>query len=320
MSVALPCPVRTAVFPVAALGTRFLPATKAMPKEMLPIVDKPLIQYAVEEAVAAGIEHIVLVTHRSKRAIEDHLDAARELEQLLELQGKHALLYELRASVPSRFSLTCVRQSDAPGLGHALLCARHLLGEEPFAVVLPDDLMQTKSPVLAQMVQQFRRLGGSLLAIERRIGGEPRPCAIVGGSALGERNQRVMAVTAEPAQQTPERCGLVGRYVLSPAILGALQECAATAEPGQELDFTGALQKLVDREPVFAYLFEGRRFDCSSKLGFLEATVNFALGHPEVGEAFAGVLGRLRDTRMGRTDHAASRARGTSRGTSALPN
>ncbi len=318
MSIATPRPIRTAVFPVAALGTRFLPATKAMPKEMLPIVDKPLIQYAVEEAVAAGIEHVVLVTHRTKRAIEDHFDAAQELEQLLELQGKHALLYELRTSFPSHFSLTCVRQSQAPGLAHALLCARHLLGEEPFAVVLPDDLMQASSPVLAQMVHQFRRLGGSMIATERPVRDDARQYATVDPAALGERTQRVAAVMATPAPERPAGlCSLVGRYILSPAIFEALDECAAAAQPEQELDLSEALQKLLQREPVFAYRFEGRCFDCSSKLGFLEATVNFALEHPEVGEAFAGVLGRLDGSPVVRADRATpSRVLGTS----VLPN
>ena len=323
MSIALPRAVRTAVFPVAALGTRFLPATKAMPKEMLPIVDKPLIQYAVEEAVAAGIEHVILVTHRTKRAIEDHFDAAQELEQLLELQGKHALLYELRTSFPSRFSLTSVRENEAGGLGHALLCARHLLGDEPFAVVLPDDLMQASRPVLVQMVQQFRRLGGSMVAIERPMRDEAKQYAVMDPPELGERTQRVVAVTTT---RTPEAsaglCGLVGRYILGPAIFAALDEAAATAQPGQDLDLTDALQRMLARDPVYAYRFEGRRFDCSSKLGFLEATVNFGLEHPEVGQAFASILGRLDAAApVPRSDHGAARTRGAAAiANSALPN
>jgi UTP--glucose-1-phosphate uridylyltransferase len=281
-----------------------------MPKEMLPIVDKPLIQYAVEEAVAAGIEHIVLVTHRTKRAIEDHFDASQELEKLLELQGKHALLYELRASFPSCFSLTSVRQNDAPGLGHALLCARHLLHDEPFAVVLPDDLMQARNPVLSQMVQQHRRFGGSMVAVERPVRDEAACYGLVDTAPLGERVQRVVAIaTGRRPGQAPASCGLVGRYILSPAIFDALAESAQGGNG--ELELADGLSKVLEREPVFAYRFEGRRFDCSSKLGFLEATVNFALNHTEVGEAFAGVLGRLGASRAVRAASAASGERTT---------
>jgi UTP--glucose-1-phosphate uridylyltransferase len=296
MNTAPPRFIRTALFPVAGLGTRFLPATKAMPQEMLPIVDKPLIQYAVEEAVAAGIEHVVLVTHRTKRAIEDHFDASHELERLLELQGKHALLYELRTSVPPRFSLSCVRQNEPLGLGHALLCARHLVGDEPFAVLLPDELMQAQRPVLAQMIQVYQRFGGSMVAIER-LGHEHAsphglPHGLVDAHPVGERIERVVGIVDSPGPVPASSLSAVaGRYLLSPGIFDALAE--ARPSDGQELHLRDGLQRLLACEPVFAYRFEGRRFDCGSKLGFLEATVNFALEHPEVGEAFAKVLGRL---------------------------
>jgi UTP--glucose-1-phosphate uridylyltransferase len=283
--------IRMALFPVAGLGTRFLPATKALPKEMLPIVDKPLIQYAVEEAVAAGIEHIVLVTHRAKRAIEDHFDASLELDRLLELQGKHALLYELRATFPSRFSLTCVRQNQPHGLGNALLCARHLVGDEPFAVLLADDLMQARRPVLAQMIQQYHRLGGNIVAVEQIARENAPQYGVVDARPVGERIDRVTSIVDRPRpEQSPSLSGVVGRYVLSPAIFDALAE--ASPEAGQELQLIEGIQRLLAQEPVFAYRFEGRRFDCGSKLGFLEATVNFGLKHPEVGEAFAKLLGR----------------------------
>lgn len=286
--------IRTAVFPVAGLGTRFLPATKALPSEMLPIVDKPLIQYAVEEALAAGIEHIVLVTHRTKRAIEDHFDAADELERLLELQGKHALLHQLRASFPSRFSLSCVRQPEPLGLGHALLRARHLIGNEPFAVLLPEELLQASRPVLAQMVEQYQRLGGSLVATERIPRGGPRLHAVVEAQPVGERVDRVVSIIpcSGPASSTS---GIVGRYLLTPAIFDALAELGPVT--GGELDLADALRRVLAREPVFGYRFEGQRFDCGSKLGFLEATVSLALEHPEVGEGFARVLRRFHGSR-----------------------
>ncbi len=292
MNIAPPRRIRTALFPVAGLGTRFLPATKAMPKEMLPIVDKPLIQYAVEEAVAAGIEHVVLITHRTKRAIEDHFDASQELEKFLELQGKHALLYELRASFPAHFSLSCVRQSEPLGLGHALLCARHLVGDEPFAVLLPDDLIQAPRPVLAEMVQQYQRTGGSMVAIERMAQGRRALHGVVDAHPAGERIGRLAAIVERPSPSgVSSFSGLVGRYLFSPGIFDALAEASPAA--GQELQIADGLNKLIGREPVFAYRFEGRSFDCGSKLGFLEATVNFALDHPELGDAFAKILGQL---------------------------
>lgn len=288
MSIAPTRLIRTALFPVAGLGTRFLPATKAMPKEMLPIVDKPLIQYAVEEAVAAGIEHVVLVTHRSKRAIEDHFDASLELEQFLELQGKHTLLYELRASIPPGFSLSCVRQTEPLGLGHALLCARHLVGDEPFAVLLPADLMQAQRPVLAQMIQQYQRVGGSIVAIEEIASERTMHYGAVDVQPVGEGIERVLGIADNSGRQPGLLSGLVGRYLLSPAIFDALAE--VRPEAGQELQLIDGLRRLLGREPIFACRFEGRRFDCGSKLGFLEATVNFALDHPEVGEAFGTFL------------------------------
>jgi UTP--glucose-1-phosphate uridylyltransferase len=315
MNIAQPRFIRTALFPVAGLGTRFLPATKAMPKEMLPIVDKPLIQYAVEEAVAAGIEHVVLVTHRTKRAIEDHFDASHELERLLELQGKHALLYELRTSVPPRFSLSCVRQNEPLGLGHALLCARHLVGDEPFAVLLPEDLMQAPRPVLAQMIQQYQRLGGSMVAIEQLGHERTTPHGVVDAHPVGEGIEGIERVVGigDRAGPTPAASlsAVAGRYLLSPAIFDALAE--ARPADGQVLHLTDGLQRLLACEPVFACRFEGRRFDCGSKLGFLEATVNFALEHPEVGEAFARLLGGLdrRPATHGRRAGASRRARAT---------
>ncbi len=317
MSIAPPRVVRTALFPVAGLGTRFLPATKAVPKEMLPIVDKPLIQYAIEEAVAAGIEHVVLVTHRTKRAIEDHFDASHELERLLELQGKHTLLYELRACVPLRFSLSCVRHNEPLGLGHALLCARHLLGDEPFAVLLPDELMQARRPVLAQMIQHYQRVGGSMVAIEQLGHERTAPYAVVDAHPVGEGIERVVGIVDSPgAAPAASWSAVAGRYLLSPAIFDALAQ--ARPRDGQDLHITDGLQRLLACEPVFAYRFEGRRFDCGSKLGFLEATVNLALDHPEVGEAFARLLRRL-DTAPAK-HRSRGRASHRARATPAVPN
>jgi UTP--glucose-1-phosphate uridylyltransferase len=285
-------PVRKAVFPVAGLGTRFLPATKVVPKEMLPVVDKPLIQYAVEEAIAAGIEHIVFVTHRSKRAIEEHLEVPHELAMLLEMQGKHALLHELRNLVPPGFSVSYVRQAEPLGLGHAVLCARALIGAEPFAVVLPDDLMDARTPVLAQMIERYRKAGGSVLAVEQIAPQDTVRYGVVDARPCAPQLERVQRIVEKPApDQAPSLCGVVGRYLLSPAIFDALAVTEAGA--GGEIQLTDAIGRLLAREPVYAFRFEGRRYDCGSKLVFLEATVNLALKHREVGEPFRALLHQL---------------------------
>jgi UTP--glucose-1-phosphate uridylyltransferase len=281
--------VRKALFPVAGLGTRFLPATKSSPKEMLPIVDKPLLQYAVEEAVAAGIDEIIFVTSRGKRAIEDHFDSGHELERMLQLHGKHHLLAGLRQLFPPHVRYAYVRQPEALGLGHAVLCARALIGDEPFAVILPDDLMDAEPGVLRQMLERFESLRSSLLAVERVPNADAGKHGIVEVERGGRRAARICGIAHKPAAgAAPSHLALVGRFVLVPAVFDWLQR----APPGEggEIELTDAVGHLAAHEPVFACPFSGRRFDCGSKLGYLEATVHFALKHPEVGESFARLL------------------------------
>lgn len=281
--------VRKALFPVAGLGTRFLPATKSSPKEMLPIVDKPLLQYAVEEAVAAGIEEIIFVTSRSKRAIEDHFDSGHELERMLQLHGKHHLLAGLRQLFPPHVRYAYVRQPEALGLGHAVLCARALIGEEPFAVILPDDLMDAEPGVLRQMLDRFERVRSSLLAVERVSDADAGKHGMVEVERGGRRAARIRRIAPTPAADAvPSHLALVGRFVLLPSVFEWLQRVPPGA--GGEIQLTDAVGQLAAHEPVFAYPFTGRRFDCNSKLGYLAATVHFALKHPEVGAPFARLL------------------------------
>jgi UTP--glucose-1-phosphate uridylyltransferase len=282
-------PLRKAVFPVAGLGTRFLPATKAQPKEMLCVVDKPLIQYAVEEAYAAGIRHMIFVTGRNKRAIEDHFDTAYELETELERAGKHALLAAVRSVQPEDMFCSYVRQPKALGLGHAVLCAEHLVGQEPFAVLLADDLMVGEPPVLAQMAQLHARLGGNVLAVQEVPIDEVRRYGIVAADAAGEGLMRVRAMVEKPApENAPSRLAVAGRYILTHDVFEKIRQQPRGV--GGEIQLTDGIAAMLQEQPVYAYAYSGRRYDCGSKLGFLQATVDLALQHPEVGPDFLRFL------------------------------
>ena len=282
-------PVRKAVFPVAGLGTRFLPATKASPKEMLPIVDKPLIQYAVEEAASAGITEMIFITGRSKRAIEDHFDKAYELEAELEAKGKQELLQLVRSVAPSSINCIYIRQPEALGLGHAVLCARPAVGNEPFAVVLADDLMDSADPqrsVIGQMVDEYRAHRASIVAVEDVPFDQTNKYGIVQSSPWGSRTERMTGIVEKPAiDQAPSTLAVVGRYLLTPRIFDIL----ASQPPGKggEIQLTDAIEKLLADEPVLAYRFQGTRFDCGSKQGYLQATVTLAKRHSEEGRAFS---------------------------------
>jgi UTP--glucose-1-phosphate uridylyltransferase len=290
--------IRKAVFPVAGLGTRFLPATKASPKEMLPVVDKPLIQYAVEEAAAAGITEMIFITGRGKRSIEDHFDKAYELEAELRARGKTALLEAVQDVVPKGINCVYIRQAEPLGLGHAVLCARSVVGDEPFAVLLADDLMQPGEdgvPVLAQMVEQYGKHHSSVLAVQEVPREETSSYGIVSSSPWGERTARVTGIVEKPQPElAPSTQAVVGRYVLSPLVFDHL----ASIKPGAggEIQLTDGLAMLINDEPVLAYQFRGTRYDCGSKIGYLQATVELALRHPDVGSDFAAFLQR-RDRR-----------------------
>lgn len=284
--------VRKAVFPVAGLGTRFLPATKASPKEMLPIVDKPLIQYAVEEAAAAGITEMVFITGRSKRAIEDHFDKAYELEAELEAKGKDALLEVVRRVAPPTISCIYIRQPEALGLGHAVLCARPVVGDEPFAVILADDLMDAGSdgvPVMAQMVSLYEEHRASIVAVQEVPREQTSRYGIVATSAWGRQTERLTDIVEKPQPDVaPSTLAVVGRYLLTPRIFGILAQQAPGA--GGEIQLTDAIARLLVDEPVLAYRFSGTRFDCGSKQGYLQATVTLARRHPEEGAGFESWL------------------------------
>ena len=284
--------IRKAVFPVAGLGTRFLPATKAAPKEMLPVVDKPLIQYAVEEAYAAGVRHMIFVTGRSKRAIEDHFDTAYELETELEAAHKDELLALVRSVQPDDMVCAYVRQNRMLGLGHAVLCAEPLVGNEPFAVLLADDLMigAPQGPsVLAQMVNAFSQQGRSVLAVQEVPLDQTRRYGIVAGESAGKQLIRVEHIVEKPApEKAPSRMGVAGRYILTPGIFDEIRNQPTGV--GGEIQLTDAIARLMAREAVYAFQYEGKRYDCGSKEGFLEATVELALQHPQVGDAFRAYL------------------------------
>ena len=288
--------IKTAVFPVAGLGTRFLPATKAAPKEMLPVVDKPLIQYAVEEAYAAGIRHMVFVTGRNKRAIEDHFDTAYELENELEHAGKQALLSLVRSVAPHDMLCTYVRQPRALGLGHAVLCAEHLTDGAPFAVLLADDLMMGPAggqPVLAQMADVFRRLGRSVLAVQEVPQDQVRRYGIVAGSVAGDRLMQIERIVEKPAPEVaPSRLAVAGRYILTPGVFEQIRQQPRGS--GGEIQLTDGIAGLLKHEAAYAYTYAGKRYDCGSKEGFLEATVELAMAHPEVGAWFRDYLKTLK--------------------------
>jgi len=288
--------IKKAVFPVAGLGTRFLPATKASPKEMLPVVDKPLIQYAVEEAVAAGMDQMIFITGRSKRAIADHFDKAFELEHELEAKGKEELLNIVRSIVPDHVSCIYLRQAEALGLGHAVLCALPVVGDEPFAVILADDLIDGgDKPCLAQMVQVYEYQGRSVLGVERVPQEETNKYGVVKASQLEHHVYKVESIVEKPSpDKAPSNLAVVGRYILTPRIFEKLQSTQKGA--GGEIQLTDAIAALLNEEQVLAYEFEGKRYDCGSKIGYLEATVEYALKHPELSDEFRAYLNRLLDT------------------------
>ncbi len=292
-------PVRTVVFPVAGRGTRFLPATKASPKEMLPIVDKPLIQYAAEEALAAGATQLVFVTGSSKRAIEDHFDSAPELEAALESQGKQELLDTLRGIVPASATCIYIRQPAPLGLGHAVLCARPVVGDEPFFVHLADDLIDAEVPCLKQMAAVHAELGGSVLGVQTVDRKDTDKYGIVAAERMTDRVSRITQIVEKPKPDVaPSTLAVVGRYLLSARVFDKLERIGRGA--GGEIQLTDGIAALLAEEPVFAYAFEGKRYDCGSKLGYLEATVEYGLKHKSLGDDFAQILARILARRMRR--------------------
>jgi len=281
--------VKKAVFPVAGLGTRFLPATKASPKEMLPIVDKPLIQYAVEEAVAAGVTDMIFVTGRSKRAIEDHFDKATELEAELERKQKNDMLELVRGILPKHVNCIYIRQAEPLGLGHAVLCAKPVVGDEPFAVLLADDLLDGDVPVLKQMVDTYDYYRCSVLGVQEVPRADTKSYGIVAARPVAERIEQVSAIVEKPKpEEAPSTLAVVGRYVLTPRIFHYLENGKPGA--GGEIQLTDGIAALLAEEQVLAYRYFGTRYDCGSKLGYLQATVVFGQRHPEVGAAFSEYL------------------------------
>nr|WP_260293599.1 UTP--glucose-1-phosphate uridylyltransferase GalU [Sedimenticola hydrogenitrophicus] len=282
--------ITKAVFPVAGMGTRFLPATKANPKEMLPVVDKPLIQYAVDEAISAGITQLIFVTSSSKRAIEDHFDKNYEMESELERRGKQDLLDILKGILPEGVSCVYVRQPVALGLGHAVLCARPVVGNEPFAVILADDLINGNSkPCLGQMMDVYKELHASVLGIERIDPGMTQRYGIIKTDGGNNRVFNVNGIIEKPHPDVaPSDLAVVGRYLLRPEIFGFLEKTERGA--GGEIQLTDAIAMLLKEQAVVAYEFDGKRFDCGDKLGYLKATVEYALNHAELGDAFREYL------------------------------
>ena len=281
-------PIKKCVFPVAGMGTRFLPATKASPKEMLPIVDKPLIQYAVEEAVEAGCTEMVFITGRNKRSIEDHFDKAYELETELELRQKDKLLAHVRDILPSNITCMYIRQTEALGLGHAVLCAQAAVGNEPFAVILADDLIDAPKGALKQMVDVYNQSGNSVLGVETVDPSQTGSYGIVEVEKL-KNYQRVVNIVEKPKpEEAPSNLAVVGRYILTPRIFDLLTNLPRGA--GNEIQLTDGIARLLDHEFVLAHAFDGKRYDCGSKLGYLEATVAYGLKHPETGEQFKELI------------------------------
>ena len=285
--------IRKAVFPVAGLGTRFLPATKANPKEMLPIVDKPLIQYAVEEAIEAGITDLIFITGRNKRAIADHFDKAYELEDELEKKNKTLMLDLVRNIIPANVTCIYIRQPQALGLGHAVLCAKAAVGKEPFAVLLADDLIHNnKKNCLSQMVEIYEAQKSSVIAVETVPRGETKNYGI--GSLDKTKNSltRIKSIVEKPSpDKAPSNLAVVGRYILTPEIFNLLETTKKGA--GGEIQLTDAIAELLKNESVYALKFEGTRYDCGSKLGYLQANVEYGLKHPELGEEFSEYLSKL---------------------------
>ncbi len=281
--------ITTAIFPVAGLGTRFLPATKASPKEMLPIVDKPLIQYAVEEAIEAGITDMIFVTGRSKRAIEDHFDKAYELETELEMRGRTQMLELLRGMLPKHVNCIYIRQAEALGLGHAVLCAKPVVNDSPFAVVLADDLIDAAPGSLKQMVELYQQRQASILAVENVARAETGSYGIVDAHEVAAGVMQVDAIVEKPDPAVaPTTMAVVGRYILNPSIFSYLER----VQPGKggEIQLTDGIAAMLKHEAVLAYQYHGKRYDCGSKLGYMKANVEFAMRHPEVGTEFTNWL------------------------------
>jgi UTP--glucose-1-phosphate uridylyltransferase len=288
--------IRTAVFPVAGRGTRFLPATKATPKEMLPVVDKPLIQYAVEEAVAAGAQRLVFITGSSKRTIEDHFDTDETLAELLDSQGKAELARQVRDALPRGASCIYIRQPQPLGLGHAVLCARPAVGDEPFFVHLADDLIDAEVPCLKQMAATYGQYGASVLGVEEVPRQDTDKYGIVEVEPGAGVVSRIKSIVEKPKPDVaPSNLAVVGRYVLTPSIFDELEQVGQGA--GGEIQLTDGIARLMKREQVYAHRFTGRRFDCGNKLGYLQATVELSLTHPTLGEDFRrylrGITARL---------------------------
>ena len=303
--------IRKAVFPAAGLGTRFLPATKAQPKEMLPLVDKPIIQYAVEEAVAAGLDNLIMITGRGKNAIEDHFDVSFELERILEQRGKPELLRAVRA-VSDMIHLAYVRQKEALGLGHAILMARDLVGDEPFAVLLGDDIIESETPCIRQMMDVYDRYQASVVAIMEVDRAEVSRYGIIRGLPLAGSQSlfEVEDMVEKPSlEEAPSNLAIIGRYILSPEIFAALEETGRGS--GGEIQLTDGLRRLLARGRILAYRFSGKRHDAGDKLGFLKATVEFALKNQELGEDFRAFLQSLDLGAAGTNADTRSRIRGS---------
>jgi UTP--glucose-1-phosphate uridylyltransferase len=287
--------ITKAVFPVAGLGTRFLPATKASPKEMLPIVDKPLIQYAAEEAIAAGATELIFITGRNKRSIPDHFDKSYELESELEAGGKTKMLDAVRSILPKGVTCVYIRQAEALGLGHAVLCAKPVVGNEPFSVILADDLIDGTPPVIQQMTELYAQKQSSILGVEDVLPSETASYGIVDSTVISPEVSELKGIVEKPQpQDAPSTLAVVGRYVLTPRIFDCLQK----VKPGKggEIQLTDAIAALMQYEKVLAYRFKGKRYDCGSKLGYVKANVEYALRHPEIRDDFKKFLNEVGPT------------------------
>jgi UTP--glucose-1-phosphate uridylyltransferase len=275
--------IKKAVFPVAGLGTRFLPATKAMPKEMLPVVDKPLIQYAVEEALSAGIEQIIFVTGRGKTALEDHFDHSYRLEHTLISKEKNDLLKQVQEIIPESGTIVYTRQNQPLGLGHAIWCARDIIGDEPFAVLLADDLIMAGTSVLGQMISKFERLRATVVAVEEVDRNETDKYGIISGTDCGDKMVEIKGMVEKPKpENAPSNLAIIGRYILTPKIFELLEKQQKGA--GGEIQLTDAMALLLSDQPIYGYKFDGKRFDCGSKAGFLKANIAFALENAKIRE------------------------------------
>ena len=285
-------PVKKAIFPAAGLGTRFLPATKASPKEMLPLVDKPLIQYVVEEAIASGIEEIIIITGRGKRAIEDHFDISYELENVLKEKGNTKSLAEIK-KISNMVDICYVRQKEALGLGHAILCAKNLVRDEPFAVLLGDDIIDSEVPALKQMLEIYNKYGASVIAVQEVDRSQVSSYGIIKAVPIADGVYKIYDMIEKPnIEDAPSNLAIIGRYILAPEIIGLLEK----TEPGRgkEIQLTDALRELVKTMPVYGYKFQGKRYDAGDKLGFLQATVEIGLKNEEFGESFRNYLKTLK--------------------------